>query len=197
MKWIWQLTNISKPPRVRLPITSDILQGINTVLSAEPDSYFKKMMWVACCMVFFGVLCSSEFTVPSQHHYDPKVHLSLPDITLDRRCIPTMVCKHVRQSKTALFWQNAHIAIINQMICPVKAIVSHLAVWGSKPGPVFILHNGRMITRAILGSKLDKILTKLDLPTCHYNMHSFKWCLPALHQNSLSTTGQPIKATVT
>ena len=128
-------------------------------------------MWVACCMAIFGFLCSSEFTLPSQHHYDPEVHLSLSD-----RCIPTMVCVHIRQFKTALFQQNAHIYLsrTNQMIWSVKAIVSHLAVWGSKPGPVFILHNGRMITRDILGSELDKILTKLDLPTCHYNMHSFR-----------------------
>ena len=88
MKGIRKLTSTSKPPRVRLLITTEILQGINTVLSAEPDSYLNKMMWAACCMAFFGFLHSSEFTVPSQHHYNPEVHLSLSDITLDRRHSP-------------------------------------------------------------------------------------------------------------
>ena len=60
------------------------------------------------------------------------------------------------------------------MICPVKAIVSCLAVWGSKPRPVFTLFNGRMLTRDILILNLKKILTKLDLPTCHNNTHSFR-----------------------
>ena len=62
MKGIRKLTSISKPPRVCLPITTDILQGINTVLLAEPDSYLNKMR-AACCMAFFGFLHSSEFTV--------------------------------------------------------------------------------------------------------------------------------------
>ena len=89
------VTNISKPPRVHLPITSDIMQEINTVLSAEPDSYFNKMILAACCMAFFGFfgfLHSSGFTVLFQHHYDPEVHLSLSDIIMDRWCFPTMVC---------------------------------------------------------------------------------------------------------
>ena len=45
---------------------------------------------------------------------------------------------------------------------------------GSKPGPVFILYNGKMLTKSIFGSEHDKILRKLDLPTCHYNTHSFR-----------------------
>lgn len=59
-----QLTNISKSPRVCLPVIGDILQGINTVLSAKLGSYFNKMMWAACYMAVFVFLCSSEFTVP-------------------------------------------------------------------------------------------------------------------------------------
>ena len=85
MKGVRKLTSISKLPRVHLPITSDILQGINTILSAELDSCLNMMKWVACCMAFFGFLHSSKFTAPSQHYYDPDVYLSLSDITLDRR----------------------------------------------------------------------------------------------------------------
>ena len=176
MKGIRKLTDTSKPPRVRLPITSDILQGIHTVLSAEPHLYFSKMMWAACCMAFFGFLRSSEFTVPAQNHYDPEVHLSLSDITLDKRCFPTMVCVHIKQSKTDPFRQGAHIYLgrTYQTICPVKAIVSYLTVRGSKPGPIFTLQDGRKLTRSIFGAELDKILRKLDLQTHQYNTHSFR-----------------------
>ena len=146
MKGIRKLTSISKPPRVRLPITTDILEGINTVLSAEPDSYVNKMMWAACCMAFFGFLRSSEFTVPSQDHYHPEVHLSLSHITLDRRHSPNTVCAHIKQSKTDPFRQGAHIYL----------------------GRVFTLCDGRMLTRDIFGSELDKTLRKLDLQIHHY-----------------------------
>ena len=71
MKGIHKLTSISKNlSRVCVPITSDILQGFNIVLSAEPDSYFNKMMWAVCCMslVFYAQ------AILSQYHYNPEVH---------------------------------------------------------------------------------------------------------------------------
>ena len=109
MKGICKQSTISNQLRVHLPITSNIQEGINTALSTESDSYFNKMMWAACCMAFFGLLHSSKFTIPSQHHYDSEVHLSLSDITLDRRHLSTMICIHIKQSKTDPFRQGTHI----------------------------------------------------------------------------------------
>ena len=54
MKGIHKQTAISNPPRVRLQITTEILKKIGSVLSMEPNNYFNKMMWAACCMAFFG-----------------------------------------------------------------------------------------------------------------------------------------------
>ena len=176
MKGIRKQTAISRPPRICLPITTDIMQGIHKVLHNKPASYSSKMIWAACCMAFFGFLCSSEFTVPSQHCYDPETHLSLSDITLDRRHSPTMVCIHIKQSKTDPFRQGVHIYLgkTHQRICPVHAIVSYLAIWGNHPGPVFIYSDGRMPTREIFGAELDCILGRLNLKVHHYNTHSFR-----------------------
>ena len=44
MKGIHKQTAISNPPRVRLPITTEILKKIGSVLSKEPNNYFNKMM---------------------------------------------------------------------------------------------------------------------------------------------------------
>ena len=176
MKGIRKQTATSKPPRIRLPITTDIMHGIHKVLSNESATRSNRMMWAACCMAFFGFLRSSEFTVPSQHGYDPETHLSLPDITLDRRNSPTMVCIHIKQSKTDPFRQGVHIYLgrTYQQICPVQAIVSYLAIRGNHPGPVFTFSDGRMLTRAIFGLELDRILEKLSLKVHHYNTHSFR-----------------------
>ena len=49
------------------------------------------------------------------------------------------------------------------MICSVKETVSYLT-----------LQYSRKLTRSIFGFELDEILRKLELSTCHYNMHSFR-----------------------
>jgi len=109
MKGICKQKAISNLPRVRLPITMDIMGGNRTVLSNQPETYFTRMMWAACCIAFFGFLHLSKFTVPSQQHYDPKVHLSLSDFTVDSRNSPSMVHIYIKQSKTDPFRKGVHI----------------------------------------------------------------------------------------
>ena len=133
---------------------------------------------------------------------------------------PWYICIHIKQSKTDSFRQGTHIYLgrTYQQICPIKAIVSYLAVRSSNPGPVFTLPNDSMLTRDIFGSELDKILEKLALQTRHYNTHSFRigaatsakqagnqrytlrlWedgkAMPtSATSEPPSTTGQPVKA---
>ena len=59
-------------------------------------------------------------------------------------------------------------------ICSVQAIAPFLAARGNTPGPLLILHNGKMLTREMFGSALDRILTQLHLDKEHFNTHSFR-----------------------
>ena len=97
MKGICKLTAISKPPRVHLPITIDIMQGIHTALSNEPDTHSNKMMWTVRCMVFFGFFYTqATLWYPPNITMTPKpTHLSLSDVTLDRRPSPTTLRIHI------------------------------------------------------------------------------------------------------
>jgi len=56
----------------------------------------------------------------------------------------------------------------------VDTIIPYLAVRGNHTGPIFILPNGRMLTRDAFRSALDNILVKLNLQASQYNTYSFR-----------------------
>ena len=69
LKGIQWTQAISKPPRVRRPITLDIMKAIFNLLLKKSASYDNVMLWTACCTAFFGFLHSSKMTVLSQATY--------------------------------------------------------------------------------------------------------------------------------
>ena len=134
------------------------------------------MLWAVCCTAFFGLLRVSEFTVPSLHRYDPDIHLSLADVTLDNRRAPEIVQLHIKQSKIDPFRNGADIYLgrTHHNVCPVEAILPYLAIRGKQLGPLFVLADNTMLTRAIFTSALKSILSKLDMNAHLYNIHSFR-----------------------
>ena len=115
------------PQRERLPITADIMLCIHAVLGWSKHDYNSIMMWAACCVAFFGLLCSSEFTVPSVNDYDPAVHLSLGDIAIDSHTAPIVVRINIKQSKTDRFCKGIQLFLgtTDHVICPVKVILPY------------------------------------------------------------------------
>jgi len=73
------------PCRAHLPITLHIMHAIKDYLSKQLHSPSNIMLLAACCLVCFGFLRVSEFTVPCYSTYDPGTHLSLTDTFLDNR----------------------------------------------------------------------------------------------------------------
>ena len=138
------------PQKTRLPITMEIMERIKAVLSKTPKDYQCIMLWAVCCTAFFGLLRVSKFTVPSLRQYDPDIHLSLADITLDNRQAPEIVRLHIKQSKTDPFRNGADIYLgrTHHNVCPVEAILPYLAIRGKQPGPLFVLADNTMLTRA-------------------------------------------------
>lgn len=176
VKGIKKVQAAQREPRIRRPITITIMQKIRSVLLTRPQSYSNIMLWAACCLAFFGFLRSSEFTVSQQKSYDESVHLSLSDIALDSRASPKMIRVHIKQSKTDPFRQGVYIYLgkTDKEICPVTAVVPYLAVRGTRPGPLFVFPDGRMLTRQTFSSALDSLLMEAKLEKGNFNTHSFR-----------------------
>ena len=109
LKGIQKKQGITKPPRIRLPITLQIMGSLKTLLAKQPGSYFNIMIWAACCLAFFGFLRVGEFTVPADNQYDDSCHLSFSSISIDSRVNPQQLKVMIKQSKTDPFRKGVSI----------------------------------------------------------------------------------------
>ena len=166
----------AQPSRVRLPITLKIMGDIKALLSKQPHSYTSIMIWAACCLAFFGFLRVSEFTIPANDQYDESCHLSFNSISVDNRSNPQQLRISIKQSKTDPFRKGVDIFLgtTGNSVCPVKGILPYLAIRGDHKGPLFILEDGRYLTRQHFSSALEGLLKQLHINTHCYNTHSFR-----------------------
>ena len=165
-----------QPPRIRLPITIQIMYKLRQLLQQNPQDYDNLMMWAACCITFFGFLRCSEFTTPGQQEYDPQVHLQYEDVAVDRRNNPRMLTVQIKQSKTDPFRQGVTLWLgkTDCAVWPVTGILPYLTARGSRPGPLFITSKGAYMTRQSFHTQLSAHLVKAGLPQKRFNTHSFR-----------------------
>ena len=55
-----------------------------------------------------------------------------------------------------------------------RGILPYLAQRGSRPGPLFLFQDGRMLTRHLFSTAVDELLTELHIDKELYNTHSFR-----------------------
>ena len=83
------------------------------------------MLWAACCLGFFGFLRSGEMTAPDRGEFDSGQHLTVNDIKVDSKQVPTAISVRIKQSKTDPFrqglpWQDGYA----HMPCGSTAVLS-------------------------------------------------------------------------
>ena len=93
----------------RLPITIAIMRKLQQVWLSSEGYQDGTMLWAATTTGFFGFLGTGEFTVPSPLTYDPQVHLSLADVSVDSHTAPSQICLRIKQSKTDPFREGVDI----------------------------------------------------------------------------------------
>ena len=162
--------------RVRLPISPEILRKMKTVWEGEVDNPDKAMLWAACCLGFFCFLRAGEMTVPNDHDFDPAVHLTKKDITVDNQTAPHTLQVRLKQSKTDPFRQGIYLFVgkTGSDLCPVSAVLAYLAVRGKKEGPLFTYHDGRYLTCQRLVAEVRDALERAGLDQSRYCGHSFR-----------------------
>ena len=59
-------------------------------------------------------------------------------------------------------------------LCPVAAMLAYIAIRGDRPGPLFLLEDGRYLTPAILTEHLREALSDLGLDPLQFAGHSLR-----------------------
>ena len=110
-------------------------------------------------------------TVPDSTSYDPKVHLSIPDITFDHS---SAMFVNIKASKTDPFRKGVTLSLgrTYRLLCPMAAMAAYLQVRGTVLGPLFHSKSGEPLTRKKFVPYLKMGLESAGMD--HYNSHSFR-----------------------
>ena len=85
--------------RERLPMTLNISRRIKAMWEPSASDPKVVMLWVACCLGFFGFLRTVKMTLPSDSEHDPLVHLSYKDIAVDDPANPQTISIFINQKR--------------------------------------------------------------------------------------------------
>lgn len=166
----------SSPRRCRLPITPDLLRAVLAVWSRGVFDFDKVMLWAAFSLGFFGFLRAGEFTCPSLVGFDQSSMLTAGDVWVDSHVDPQCLTVRLKRSKGDPFGAGVLIYLGRtfQLLCPVSALLSYLAVRPSMPGPLFIFRDGVPLSRDRLVTSLTQALRAAGVDAAHYSGHSFR-----------------------
>ena len=114
--------------------------------------------------------------VPSDADYDMKVHLSIDDVLVDNVMSPKWLEIRIKASKTDPFRKGVsiYIGISGNDICSVAAILDYTVRRRSRPGPFFLISDGRFLTRTRLVTQLKEAFAAAGVEQTKYCGHSFR-----------------------
>ena len=184
LKGIRKTHALTHSPKERQPITFPIMEQIHSLLSSHVDNYYNLMIWATCCTAYFGLLRVSKFIASFCIHRNLLTDLLLSDITIDshvapqviRITAPQVIRTTLKQLKTNQYRQGTHIYFgrTSHPVCPVMALIHYLDRHGGRPGPLFMLSNNQLLTRATFSAAINEIFQKFNMHPQNFNTHSFR-----------------------
>ena len=137
----------------------------------------KLMLTAAAMMCFYGFFRAGEITVPSVREFDPTIHVTARDVSLDSTTNPTVVRIHLKKSKCDQFGKGVDVFIgqTHTAWCPVQAMVDYLRRRGPRQGHLFIWSDGTPLSKARFSKCVQGALAAAGIPDYERHMgHSFR-----------------------
>ena len=115
-------------------------------------------------------------TVPGDDSYDPSVHLSIKDISVDDPKNPSRMCIKTKQSKMDPFRRgiSLYIGKTGSALCPISAMLSYLCTRGMEAGPLFQFKDGKVLTRQRCVIAVWEGLDSVRIDSSKYFGHIFR-----------------------
>uniref|UniRef100_A0A1X7V7M6 Tyr recombinase domain-containing protein n=1 Tax=Amphimedon queenslandica TaxID=400682 RepID=A0A1X7V7M6_AMPQE len=180
MKWVAVLRERegSTSRRGRLPVTPNILRRMRALWlpGSKEEGYSHVMLWAVSCVTFFTFSHSGEMTVPEGTRFDPRVHLDVQDISVDREGQPRVVSIRLKKSKTDQEGRGATLIFgrTGNELCPVSVLIQYIKLRGTKPGPLFQWKDGTPLSCTRFVGEVQKVLLEAGLPARRFTGHSFR-----------------------
>ena len=164
------------PTRTRLPITLALLVQLQETWQASQSTKDASMLWAAATMCFFGFLRIGEVVAPLDLEFDPGVHLSAADVSVDSHSSPSYIAVNIKASKIDPFRRGVTIYLgrTRGTICPVVATLKYMVERDLSKGPLFRFENGRVLTRERFVTAVREALTTKGVDSSKYCGHSFR-----------------------
>ena len=164
-----------EPARIRLPITTAMMNHIRAALASDPHSFQNWALWAACCVRF-----SASYTAASSWHqtrpFDPQVHLCVADPAYVHDETHNHIEVQIKASKTDQYRQGTRVALgaTGTAICPVSALLDYLTIRGNRQGTLFVNENGSPMKKGQFVLKVQQALQQMGVIGHHFNGHSFR-----------------------
>ena len=154
-------------PRIRLPITFDILEKIFYRLRKGVfNNFVDCLIETTCTVAFFVFLRCGEFTVRNASDFDVTVNLCISEVLF----YDDYAVLKLKESKTDQFRRGICIQLhkINHSICPFLILQKYIAsrierrIYSSSCDPVFITEFGQPLDRNYFIGKLKQCCNLSD-----------------------------------
>ncbi len=143
------------------------------------DQQSKQIIWVACCLAFFGSLRMGEILFENERGFDPGASFLWEDV-LERE--GSLLCR-IKSPKSKNKGGD-YVDIFEfpgKNCCPVKAFKKWKVLVGPKKpnDPVFSFGNGKLLTKTNFNRTISGLLKDFEAKGAKISGHSFRAGVPA------------------